>query len=115
MQRLLIGREVTWGGQIPRGWNVAWYEPKRRVAVYFPMPLHWLARIARDLLWRVQLAWNAEPRESHERAEMQRFTYERQVLAQEYSRGYLDGWEECFDAWTRAMKCDPDEWAGREN
>jgi hypothetical protein len=115
MQRLLIGREITWGGQIPRGWNLAWYEPRRRVAVYFPMPLHWLARVARDLLWRVQLAWNAEPQERHERGEMQRVTRERQLLAEEYARGYLDGWEECFDAWTRAMNCDPHLWTGREN
>jgi hypothetical protein len=46
---------------------------------------------------------------------MQRALRERQVVAEEYARGYLEGWEECFDAWTRAMRCDPEEWTGREN
>jgi hypothetical protein len=114
-QRLLIGREITWGASIPRGWSMAWYEPSRRIAVYFPTPLHWLARVGRDLHWRLKLAWNAAPRERHERSEMQRALRERQVVAEEYARGYLEGWEECFDAWTRAMRCDPDEWTGREN
>jgi hypothetical protein len=115
MQRMLIGREISWGGRIPRGWNMAWTEPRRRVAVYFPAPLHWLARVARDLHWRIQVAWNAAPQERHESGEMQRVFRERQLLSEEYARGYLDGWEECFDAWTRAMKCDPDEATGREN
>ena len=53
--------------------------------------------------------------ERHESGELQRLLRERQVLAEEYARGYLEGWEECFDAWTRAMKCDPEEWTGREN
>jgi hypothetical protein len=114
-QRLLIGREITWGGSIPRGWSMAWYEPNRRIAVYFPAPFHWLARVVRELHWRLRLVWNAAPRERHERGEMQRALRERQVVAEEYARGYLEGWEECFDAWTRAMRCDPDEWTGREN
>ncbi|MGB9336624.1 MAG: hypothetical protein WCB14_16570 [Candidatus Acidiferrales bacterium] len=94
---------------------MAWYEPRRRVAVYFPIPLHWMARLARELGWRWQVAWNALPQERHESCEMQRVFCDRQRLAEEYARGYLDGWEECFDAWTRAMSCDPDDRNGREN
>ena len=115
MRRCLIGREITWGARIPDGWNMAWYEPRRRVAVYFPFPFHWFARIARELHWRLNLAWNAAPQERHESCEIQRAFHERQVLAEEYASGYLDGWEECFDAWTRAMNCDPDDSIGREN
>jgi hypothetical protein len=114
-RRFLVGREITWGARIPRGWSMAWYEPRRRVAVYFPAPLHWMARLARELGWRLQVAWNALPQERHESCEMQRVFCERQRIAEEYARGYLDGWEECFDAWTRAMNCDPDDWNGREN
>ena|SRR5271154_951587 len=73
MHRLLIGREISWGAHIPRGWNMAWNEPRRRVAVYFPAPLHWFARVARDLQWRIQLAWNAAPQERHESGEMHRY------------------------------------------
>ena len=29
---------------IPRGWQMAWYEPRRRIGVYYPAPLHWLLR-----------------------------------------------------------------------
>jgi hypothetical protein len=114
-RRFFVGREITWGARIPRGWSMAWYEPRRRVAVYFPVPLHWMARLAHELGWRLQVAWNALPQERHESSEMQRVFCERQRLAEEYARGYLDGWDECFDAWTRAMNCDPDDWNGREN
>lgn len=114
-RRFLVGREITWGAKIPSGWQMAWYEPRRHVAVYFPAPLHWLARAARDLHWRVNLAWHAKSQERHESCELQRGFRERQLLAEEFARGYLDGWQECFDAWTRAMRCDPDEWEGREN
>ena len=114
-RRFLIGREVTWGGRIPPSWRMAWYEPRRRVAVYFPPPLHWVARATRELCWRFQLAMNAMPRERHESCEMQRVFHERQILAEEYACGYLDGWQECFDAWTQAMHCDSEEWHGWEN
>jgi hypothetical protein len=114
-RRFLIGREISWGGQIPSGWDLAWYEPRRRVAVYFPSPLHRLARVVRDLQWRLHLAWSALPQERHENCELQRLCRERRILAEEYARGYLEGWQECFDAWARAMNCDSDECKGREN
>jgi len=93
-----IRREVTHGGVIPRGWRFAWYEPRRRVAVYFPPPLHWLLRAVREFAHRARLAWQAPPIERSQVFEMQRIYRERQRLAEEYSRGYLVGWHECFRA-----------------
>ncbi|HXX43259.1 MAG TPA: hypothetical protein VEJ38_00925 [Candidatus Acidoferrales bacterium] len=93
-----IRREVTHGGVIPRGWRFAWYEPRRRVAVYLPPPLHWLLRAVREFSHRVCLAWDAPPIERSQVFEMQRIHRERQRLADEYSRGYLVGWHECFRA-----------------
>ena len=93
-----IRREVSHGGVVPRGWRFAWYEPRRRVAVYFPPPLHWLLRALREFAHRVRLAWDAPPIERSQVFEMQRIHRERQRLAEEYSRGYLVGWHECFRA-----------------
>jgi len=81
---------------VPRGWRFAWYEPRRRVAVYFPAPLHWLMRALRECLHRARLAWHAPPIERSQAFEMQRSHRERERLAEEYSRGYLVGWHECF-------------------
>jgi hypothetical protein len=114
-RRFIIGKEITWGGQIPDGWRISWYEPRRRVAVYFPTPLNWVARFARDVYWRFRLALHAQSQERFEACEMQRVFRERQVLAEEYARGYLEGWHECFDAWSQAMSSDSDQQAGREN
>jgi hypothetical protein len=106
-RRGIIGREVTFGAPIPRGWRMAWYEPQRRVAVYFPVPLHGLAAAAREILWRVGLALHAASRERHESHEMQRVFRERQCLAEEYAAGYLAGWHECLDACVEALEGDP--------
>jgi hypothetical protein len=106
-RRGIIGREVTFGARIPRGWRIAWYEPQRRVAVYFPLPLHWLAEAFREIAWRAGIAWNALRRERHESEEMQRVFRERQRLAEEYAAGYLAGWHECLDACVEALECDP--------
>lgn len=91
-----IRREISHGGTGPRGWRFAWYEPRRRVAVYYPPPLHWLLRTARELLHRLRTAWSAPPIERTQVFEMERIYRERQRLAEEYSRGYLVGWHECF-------------------
>jgi hypothetical protein len=95
---LKIRREVSHGGTIPRGWQFAWYEPRRRVAVYYPAPLHWLMRAAREIAYRVRVAWDAPTIERSQIFQMQRMHRERQRLAEEYSRGYLIGWYECFRA-----------------
>ena len=103
----MIGRELTFGARIPRGWRMAWYEPQRRVAVYFPAPLHWPMRAAREFAWRAGLAWNARRRERQESDDMQRVFRERQRLAEEFAAGYLAGWHECLDACLEAIDAGP--------
>jgi len=114
-RRNVIGRELTFGARVPRGWGMAWYEPQRRLAVYFPMPLHWLMRVARELVWRAGLAWRSPSRERHESDEIQRAFRERQRLAEEYATGYLAGWRECVEACIQALAGDPGGWADGEN
>jgi hypothetical protein len=90
-------REAGHGGVMPRGWRMAWYEPQRRVGVYFPAPLHRILRMVRELAYRVRIAAHAPSLEIAQVFEMQRTHRERQHLADEYARGYLAGWRECLD------------------
>jgi hypothetical protein len=96
--RFRFRREAGHGGVIPQGWRMAWYEPRRRVGVYFPAPLHWVFRVLRELLYRVRLAIAAPPVERADVFAMRREHSERERLADEYARGYLNGWRECFRA-----------------
>ena len=59
--KLLRGlrREVTHGGVVPHGWQMAWYEPRRRTGVYYPRPLNWLLQAVCEFIYRVQLAVHA--------------------------------------------------------
>jgi hypothetical protein len=96
--QIVLKREVGHGGIVPPGWQMAWYEPRRRVGVYFPRPLHWIVRVARELIYRARIAWHAPRIERKEFFDMQRTHRERQRLAEEYARGYLIGWRECFQS-----------------
>ncbi len=91
-----LRREVSRGGHIPAGWQLAWYEPRRRIGVYYPAPLHWLMRAVRELVYRISVAVHAPRIERSQVFEMQRTHRERQRMADEYARGYLVGWRECF-------------------
>lgn len=95
---LKLRREVGHGGIIPRGWRFAWYEPRRRVAVYYPAPLHWMMRAVREFDYRMRIALRAPAIERAQVFELNRMHRERQLLADEYARGYLVGWHECFQA-----------------
>jgi hypothetical protein len=99
-----VRKEVTHGGVIPRGWQLAWYEPRRRVGVYYPAPLHWILRVTRELLHRARLAVRAPGIEHEEVFQMQRQHKERERLAEEYARGYLSGWRECFQTCLTAVE-----------
>lgn len=90
-------REIGHGRRIPRGWRMAWYEPRRRLGVYCLAPFHWLARAWREFIGRVQLAWRAPSFERTEVFAMQREHRRRQDLADEFARGYMQGWHECFE------------------
>ena len=93
-----LRREVGHGGTIPGGWRLAWYEPRRRVGIYFPTPLHWAIRAMRELTYRMKLALRAPAIECAQVFELQRAQHHRQELADEYARGYMAGWHECFEA-----------------
>lgn len=97
-------REAGHGGLVPRGWRMAWYEPRRRVGVYSPPPLHWILRAVREWRYRAWLAWRAPSLEGAQIFEMRRTHRERQLLAEEYARGYMSGWRECFHACLEAVQ-----------
>lgn len=109
--RGLLKCELGHGAQPRRGWRLAWYEPRRRVGVFLPTPLHRLARTIRELKWRIGVAWRAPTRERQDVFDLQRNQREKQKLASEFARGYLRGWEECIDAWAEAVAtASPEEW-----
>lgn len=102
--RLRLRREVGHGGVVPDGWRLAWYEPPRRVGIYYPAPLHWVLRGLRECSYRLRVALCA-PRIERARAfEMNRAHRDRQRLADEYARGYMAGWRECYDACLDAVE-----------
>lgn len=96
--RRMLRRDIPHGGSAPAGWRMAWYEPKRRIAVYGPIPLHWVLRFGRELFSRLRESIGAPAIERAEIAEMQIKNEQQKRLAEEYSRGYLNGWRECFHA-----------------
>lgn len=102
--RRKLRKEVGHGGIVPPGWQMAWYEPRRRVGVYYPSPLHWVLRVLRELIHRVQTAVFSPGIECAQLFEMQRTHRERQRMADEYARGYLVGWNECFRACLEAVE-----------
>jgi hypothetical protein len=111
---LQLRRELSSGGRVPRGWRMAWYEPRRRVGVYYPRPLHWLLRILREVRYRVRVALHVPPIERVQVFEMQRGHAQRLRLADEYARGYLVGWRECFQTCIEVVEdelaCTKDAW-----
>lgn len=83
---------------MPSGWRMAWYEPPRRVGVYYPAPLHWVLRGLRELSYRLRVALRAPRIERAQAFEMNRAHRDRKRLAEEYARGYMSGWRECYEA-----------------
>jgi hypothetical protein len=99
-----LRREVGSGGIVPRGWQMAWYEPRRRIGVYYPAPLNWVLRALREFGYRLRIALRAPGMEHAQVFEMQRTHRERERLAEEYARGYMSGWHECFRACLDAVE-----------
>jgi hypothetical protein len=99
-----IQKEVREGDVAPRGYGMAWYDPHRRVEVFYPAPIHRFARATRELLYRVQLALQAPTIEKLQIHEQQRLQRERARIAQEYASGFLTGWRECFDMCMNAIE-----------
>ncbi len=102
--QLKLRREGGHGATLPRGWQMAWYEPHRRVGVYYPAPLHWILRALREFRYRLRVALRAPRLERAHVIAMERTDHERQRLADEYARGYLAGWRECFHTCLEAVE-----------
>lgn len=102
--RFQVRREAGHGGAVPGGWRLAWYEPPRRVGIYYPAPLHWIVRGLRELSYRLRVALRAPRIERAQAFEMNRAHRDRQRLADEYARGYMRGWRECYDACLDAVE-----------
>ncbi len=103
-RRITLRRELAHGAPIPSGWRLAWYEPRRRVGIYYPAPLHWLLRLLRELRFRLRVAVNVPAIERVEVLELERAHGHRVRLADEYARGYMVGWRECFHACIEAVE-----------
>jgi hypothetical protein len=99
-----LRKEVGNGRFVPRGWQMAWYEPRRRIGVNYPAPFNWVFRTRRDFGYRLQIALRAPGMEHAQVFEMQRRHRERERLADEYARGYMSGWQECFRACLDAVE-----------
>ena len=97
-------KEVSRGGVIPSGWRLAWYEPRRRVGVYYPPPLNWLMAALRELRYRLRIALRAPRIEAAQFFAMQRYHHQRQRMADEYASGYMAGWHECFQTCVEAIE-----------
>ena len=91
---------------MPRGWQMAWYEPRRRVGVYYPAPLHWLLRAFREVAYRLSAARRMPSIEHLQVFEMQRAHTQRERLAEEYANGYLVGWRECYQTCLAAVEAE---------
>jgi hypothetical protein len=74
------------------------------MGVYFPAPLHRVARALRELIHRVRLAMDAPEIECAEVFDMQSRYRVQQKIAEEYARGYLAGWRECFHSCLTAVE-----------
>jgi hypothetical protein len=99
-----LRREAGHGAAIPRGWQMAWYEPRRRIGVYYPAPLHWMLRVLREFSYRLRLAVRAPSIERADVLAIQCSDRQRQLLADEYASGYLAGWRECFHTCLEAVE-----------
>ena len=96
-------RDWSLGSTRRPGWRLAWYEPRRQAGVYLPIPFHWIARGIREIGYRLKVAWSAPRLEVREYQEATRNFRDRERMAEEFARGYLCGWRECFDACKEAM------------
>lgn len=100
----LLRKEVTYGEKVPRAYRMAWHEPRRNVAIYCPVPLHWVVRRWRELRSRLGGVPGSPRTDQKKTLEAQPLERERQRLAEEFGRGYLVGWRECFQVCLNAIE-----------
>jgi hypothetical protein len=97
-------RKGPQGGRVRSGWRMAWDDPRRRVGMYTATPLHWVACMLQEFRYRVNIAVTAPSIERARACELQRAHQDRERLAEEYSKGYVAGWHECFEACLQAVE-----------
>ena len=83
---------------------MAWFDQGRGVEVHYPVPLHYFLRALREISYRVRVALRAPRIEIAQILQADRSHVERQRFADEYARGYLAGWHECFDTCMQAVE-----------
>jgi hypothetical protein len=64
----------------------------------------WPSRVAGEVTRRLRMALSAPSLECAQEIERQRALAQRQRLAEEYSQGYLAGWQECYSACLNAVE-----------
>ncbi len=84
------------------GWQRG--ERARRLMAGCGAVVEWLDRARREVAWRIGLAVHAPSVEWQRAAEARRIYLEQRRLSEEYARGYLCAWRECFDACMEAIE-----------
>jgi len=79
----LLDREVHEGTMPPRGYGLAWRKPATSTAIFYPVPLNWLASWGRSAWFRLK---------RHGRS-----SWWERSLGLEFSRGFRSGQEGAMD------------------
>jgi hypothetical protein len=67
-------------------------------------PRNWIFRMAREIGYRWRIAVGAPYMDRALEMERERAFAERERFAEEYARGYLSGWDECYAACLEAVE-----------
>ena len=89
----------TWNGDslaVDRTWTSSEYTQRKA--------RRWIRGLLRELSYRLLLPFHAPSLDRAQQLESERIHVHRQCLAEEYSKGYLAGWHECYDACMRAVE-----------
>ncbi|HTS10607.1 MAG TPA: hypothetical protein VMH00_00685 [Candidatus Limnocylindrales bacterium] len=78
-------------------WTLPGREPKQHAERHGQPVRWWIVRLVRNLSYRVRLAATAPTLEQVETRELELRNQRSLQLAEEYSRGYMAGWQECFE------------------
>lgn len=85
-------------------WRVEWRARARRAVSAVRTTIELICRGWRELTRRTGLALNAPSLEWQRAADERRAYLVRKRLTEEYSRGYLCGWQECFETCMQAIE-----------
>ena len=77
--------EVAEGARCPAGYGLAYWELDRRVGIFYPIPFHWVVRVARSMWWAFK---TPQARLNVEKAWAKGYAAE---MADSYKMGLEDG------------------------